>query len=125
MKLYIVNDFGAVGDGAADDSASIQKAIDLCSENGGGTVVLLSGHTYFSSSIQLKKGVDLHIQKGAVLKATDKIENYIRPCETINDPKTALVGNPVTGKPFWEAMGFTSTGEICPDNGQEIYEKEL
>ena len=34
-----------------------------------------------------------------------------------------LTADPVTGKPFWEAMGFISTGEICPDNGQEIYEK--
>lgn len=117
MKLYNVNDFGAVGDGVTDDGRAIQKAIDVCCENGGGTVVLLSGYTYFSSSIQIKKGVDLHLQKGAVLKASDKIENYIRPCETINDPKTALVGNPVTGKPSfafiygYEADGCTVSGE--------------
>ncbi len=36
-----------------------------------------------------------------------------------------LTADPVTGKPFWEAMGFINTGEICPDNGQEIYEKAL
>ena len=72
MKLYNVNDFGALGDGKADDSKAIQSCIDTCSENGGGTVVLLSGYTYFSSSIQIKKGVDLHLQKGSVLKATDK-----------------------------------------------------
>ena len=117
MKLYNVKDFGAVGDGVTDDRGAIQSAIDLCSKEGGGTVVLLSGHTYFSSSIALKKGVDLHIQKGAVLKATDKIENYIRPSETINAPKTALVGNPVTGKPSfafiygYEADGATISGE--------------
>lgn len=117
MKIYSVLNYGAKGNGKDDDSVAIQKAIDECSENGGGTVVLESGHTYFSSSIALKKNVELHIQKGATLKATDKIENYIRPCETINDPKTALVGNPVTGKPSFafiygfEADAATISGE--------------
>ncbi|MBQ4165200.1 MAG: GNAT family N-acetyltransferase [Oscillospiraceae bacterium] len=36
-----------------------------------------------------------------------------------------LTADPVTGKPFWEALGFVSKGEFCPDNGQEIYEKML
>ncbi len=114
--IYNVKDFGALCDGKTDDSKAIQTAIDKCSENGGG-IVLLEGGTFFSSSVALKKNVDLHIEKGATLKATDKIENYIRPCETINDPKTALVGNPVTGKPSFafiygfEADGATISGE--------------
>ena len=41
MKLYKVEDFGALGDGKTNDAAAIQKAIDTCSENGGGTVCLL------------------------------------------------------------------------------------
>ncbi len=36
-----------------------------------------------------------------------------------------LTADPVTGKPFWEAMGFVSTGEFSPDNGQEIFEKAV
>lgn len=36
-----------------------------------------------------------------------------------------LTADPVTGKPFWEAMGYGATGELSPDNGQEIYEKTL
>ncbi len=34
-----------------------------------------------------------------------------------------LTADPVTGKPFWEAMGFVGTREKSPDNGQEIYER--
>lgn len=98
MKLYNVKDFGAVADGVTDDGEAIQKAIDTCCENGGGTVVLEAGE-YYSHSIAIKKNVELYLQKGAHLKASSDIESYIRPCETINDPKTALVGNPVTGKP--------------------------
>lgn len=36
-----------------------------------------------------------------------------------------LTSDPVTGKPFWEAMGFISTGEQSPENNQEIYEKKI
>jgi len=36
-----------------------------------------------------------------------------------------LTADPITGKPFWEAMGFIGTGEISPESGQEIYEKRV
>lgn len=50
------------------------------------------------------------------------IENFFRE----NDVKRMyLTADPVTGKPFWEAMGFISQGEFSPDNGQEIFEKAV
>ena len=116
MKYYSPFDFGAAADGVTDDGNAIQKAIDTCASDGGGTVVLLSGRTYYSHSIELKDNVELHLQRGAVLKASGDTKSYIRPCETINDPKTALVGNPVTGKPSFafiyafEADGCAVTG---------------
>lgn len=36
-----------------------------------------------------------------------------------------LTADPVTGKPFWEAVGFVGTGEISPENDQPIYEKAI
>ncbi len=36
-----------------------------------------------------------------------------------------LTADPVTGKPFWEAMGFVETGAVSPENKQAVYEKEL
>lgn len=36
-----------------------------------------------------------------------------------------LTADPVTGVPFWEKMGFVRTGEISPENGLEIFEKEV
>ena len=99
MKEYNVLQYGAVGDGATNDAFAIQHAIDDCAKNGGGRVVLQSGYVFYSDSIRLRSKVDLHIQKGARLKATGNIDGYIRPNKLINDPKTALIGNPVTGKP--------------------------
>ncbi len=36
-----------------------------------------------------------------------------------------LTADPVTGRPFWEAMGFRPTGEISPENRLPIYEKTV
>jgi polygalacturonase len=66
--LYYVEDFGAVGNGITDDGEAIQRAIDTCFKNGGGSVVLSSGKPYYSHSITLKKNVDLHFEKNAHLR---------------------------------------------------------
>lgn len=51
-----------------------------------------------------------------------EIEQFFRK----NDVKHMyLTADPVTGKPFWEKMGFIKTDEISPDNNQQVYEKEL
>lgn len=36
-----------------------------------------------------------------------------------------LTADGVTGKSFWKSLGFMATGEISPENNQEIYEKEI
>ncbi len=36
-----------------------------------------------------------------------------------------LTADPITGKPFWEAMGFTNSLKKSPDNNQDIYIKAL
>ncbi len=131
MKEYNVLQYGAKGDGRANDAFAIQHAIDDCAKGGGGRVVLQSGKVFYSDSIKLKKNVELHIQKGAVLKATANIDGYIRPNKLINDPKTALIGNPVTGKPSfvfiyaYEADGCTVSGEGTIDaNGRAFVQRK-
>lgn len=36
-----------------------------------------------------------------------------------------LTADPITGKPFWESLGFVNTGEKSPENNLEIYEKQV
>lgn len=36
-----------------------------------------------------------------------------------------LTSDPITGKPFWESLGFVKTGEKSPETHQEIYEKQI
>ncbi len=73
---YNVLDFGAKGDGITNDAEAIQKAIDTCTSEGGGRVFLPGGLTYNSGSILLKSNVDFHLEMGAVLKASDNLNNY-------------------------------------------------
>ena len=40
---YRVMELGAAGDGKTNDAHVIQKAIDLCSEQGGGVVIMEGG----------------------------------------------------------------------------------
>jgi polygalacturonase len=67
MSTYNVIDFGAAGDGQANDAAAIQRAIDACTAAGGGTVLLPAGKTFRSGTIALKSNVELHVEGGARL----------------------------------------------------------
>lgn len=69
QRTYNVVDYGAVGNTMVDDAKAIQKAIDECSAQGGGTVLLPANHTFMSGPLCLKSNVNLHLEATAVLIA--------------------------------------------------------
>ncbi|MDY3272583.1 MAG: glycosyl hydrolase family 28 protein [Prevotella sp.] len=69
QRIYNVVDYGAVGNKIVDDAKAIQQAIDECSANGGGTVLLPATHTFMSGPLCLKSNVNLHLEATAVLLA--------------------------------------------------------
>ena len=75
-EAYNVLVHGAAGDGRTNEAAAIQKAIDACSQAGGGRVLLPAGRTYLSGTIRLKANVDLHLETGAILKGTTDGKAY-------------------------------------------------
>jgi alpha-L-rhamnosidase len=112
---------GAVGDGVMLNTPVIQKAIDQLATNGGGTLVIPQGE-FLSGAIFLKPGVNLHLDKGAVLRGSTNIEDYPametrieghtqvwRPA-LVNAKKAdrlRITGEGTIqggGKPFWDAF---------------------
>ena len=69
QDVYDVCRFGALGDGKTDDAVAIQQAIDRCSSEGGGRVLLPANHTFLAGPIELKSNVELHLQATATLLA--------------------------------------------------------
>ena len=71
-----VTAYGARPDGTTDNTAAIQKAIDDCSVGGGGRVLVPGGGVYKTYTLNLKNGVDLHIDRGATLKGGEDPYKY-------------------------------------------------
>ena len=73
---YDILSFGAKGDGVTDDAVAIQKAIDRCSVEGGGVVLLPRNHVFLSGPVELKSNVELHLEATATLKANPNEKIY-------------------------------------------------
>jgi hypothetical protein len=59
---YNILDFGAQADGQTLNTAVIQSAIDAAHKKGGGRVIVPAGR-FLTGALQMKSGVELHVQK--------------------------------------------------------------
>src|ERR1035437_996655 len=75
-KNYLITSFGAVADGNTDCTNAFRDAIEKCSKEGGGKVIVPEG-TFLTGAIHLKSGVNLYISKGAVIKFSTDPSKYL------------------------------------------------
>jgi polygalacturonase len=82
--FYSVLDYGARGDGKANNTKAINAAIDAAAKNGGGTVFFPAGD-YLSYTIHLQSKITLHLDQGAVLIGDKEVdgEGYDLPDEPV------------------------------------------
>ena len=74
-KVVSANTYGAIANSTKFCTEAIQKAIDVCSASGGGTVTLAQGR-YSVGALFIKSGVNLQLEKGVTLLASTDINNY-------------------------------------------------
>jgi len=73
--VYDVRDYGAKADGKTLCTNSIQRAIDKCAKDGGGTVYLAQG-TFLSGTIYMKSGVTLKLDPACTLLGSKNLKDY-------------------------------------------------
>lgn len=75
QKHYNIMDYGAVSDTTQLSTEAIQRAVDDCSAHGGGVVWVPAGN-YLSGTVLLKSFVNLHLDAGATIYASRRVEDF-------------------------------------------------
>ena len=76
-REYVITEYGAMSDTTVLSTAAIQQCIDLCSEDGGGRVIIPAGN-YKTGTIILRSNVNLHLELGATLYGSTNLKDYIK-----------------------------------------------
>ena len=75
QRVWDITDYGAIGDNLSDNTLAINRAISLCSQAGGGTVLIPEGD-FVSGTLFLKSGVTLKLAQGARLSGSLDLDAY-------------------------------------------------
>ena len=89
-KVYLATEFAEKGIVTED----LQALIDRCAGEGGGQVRFEAG-TYFTATLELRSGVELYLDAGAVIRGVDDCLMYHNH--------------------YWEVSGETAPGSVASD----------
>lgn len=119
-SVYDITEFGARPDSVTDNASAIQKAIDKCNANGGGTVIIPAGKTFMTGPIHLKSYVNLHLEPNSRIVANPDESIYKESAFRANEGEGMMW---ISGKDI-ENVSITGTGTI-DGNGVAFMGKEL
>jgi polygalacturonase len=75
-RMFDIRDSGAAGDGITVNTRAFRRAIEACYEEGGGTVLIPEG-TWLTGPIHLRSNVNLHLEKGALVRFSTRFADYL------------------------------------------------
>ncbi|MEQ8848918.1 glycoside hydrolase family 28 protein [Botrimarina sp.] len=98
-------------------AGAIQPAIDALAAEGGGRVVVPAGE-WPTGRIELKTGVELHLEEGCVLAFSGRIEDYLPPVFTRYEGIEVMGVGGLVYAHNQERIALTGRGELRgPDEG--------
>ena len=117
-QTFNVLDFGAKTDSIFNSQKAIQAAIDSCHSSGGGMVLLPAGRYFSQGPIQLKSGVNLHLQVDAYLSFSDEPTDYLPLMKVRWEGTVCWNWSPLIYANGAHDIGLTGLGTI-DGNGRE------
>ena len=75
QTIFNIKNYGAIGDGITLNTSAIQKAIDTCSESGGGVLRIPAG-SFVIGTLHIKSNITLSLDYGAELLGSQDIKDY-------------------------------------------------
>jgi len=117
---FNILNYGAIADGLTLNSIAINNAIDACSKQGGGTVIVPAG-SYVSGPIIMKSNINLHLQKGALVIFSSAFDQYPLVVSSFEGVNAARCQSPVVAENL-ENIAITGEGRM---NGNGFYWRPL
>lgn len=109
-RVFVITDYGAVGDGHTKNTKAFADAIEACVEAGGGRVVVPAG-VWLTGAIELKSNLNLHLEKGAVIQFSENYDDFPLIQSTWEGRPRVQCMSPLYGKNL-ENIAVTGKGII-------------
>ena len=113
----LITGFGAIGDGQTTNTRAFEEAINSCSINGGGVVLVPQG-IWLTGPIKFKSNVNLHLSRGALLIFSEKFEDYPLIRNTWEGVEEVRCLAPVSG---FDLENIAITGEGIIDGAGDAW----
>jgi polygalacturonase len=117
QTMASLGDFGGAGDGITFNTEPIAKAIASLAKKGGGELIIPPG-IWLTGPIQLRSNINLHLERGALLKFSGDYKLYPLTVIDIRGEKEVDSVSPISGE---NLENVAITGEGIIDGGGDAW----